>query len=155
MSHSKVSDITYTRLETQKYITSPLFTDEEVSLLFALRSKCVRECKANFRSMYSEVNCELCTDNKPDDQPHILQCTPLSDQLKSIELSMKKVEYSDIYSDPHKQKEVTVMISKLIDIKKKLIESKQKLEMDPSTLSDQVLKTSYNLHCTVNYSFGK
>ena len=36
MSHTKVSDIAYTRLETQKYITSPLFTDEEVSLLFAL-----------------------------------------------------------------------------------------------------------------------
>ena len=40
-THSKVKDVPYRKLETQKYMTSPLFTDEEVALLFAMRSKCV------------------------------------------------------------------------------------------------------------------
>ena len=53
--HSKVRDIKYTKLKTQKYMTSPLFSDEEVALLFAMRSKCVRECRTNFSSMYNET----------------------------------------------------------------------------------------------------
>ena len=34
--HSKVKDIKYTKLETQQYMKSPLFTNEEVSLLYKL-----------------------------------------------------------------------------------------------------------------------
>ena len=63
--HSKVKGIQYSTLETQGYITSPLFSDSEVSLLFAMRSMCVRECKANFSSQYrstQEVYCTLCTE---------------------------------------------------------------------------------------------
>ena len=62
--HSKVRIINYTALETQGYIKSQLFTDKEVALLFSLRSKCLKECNANFKSQCKETNemlCILCT----------------------------------------------------------------------------------------------
>ena len=58
--HSKVRIINYTALETQGYIKSQLFTDKEVALLFSLRSKCLKECNANFKSQCKETNEMLC-----------------------------------------------------------------------------------------------
>ena len=156
--HSKVRDIKYTKLETQKYMTSPLFSDEEVSLLFAMRSKCVRECRANFSSMYdeTEILCKLCTERKRDDQPHVLQCNTLNSKLESDEVATGKISYQDIFGNHIKQKEVTTLFSKLISIKKTMAENNDKNIMDPSTLSYEVLKTSYYLQPSiVNYSFGK
>ena len=157
-THSKVKDIQYDKLETQRYMTSPLFSDEEVSLLFALRSKCVRECKANFSSMYSEngILCVLCTENKSDDQPHLLQCKAIARNLNSDEVARGQISYMDIYGDHNKQKAATALLSKLVNIKKTMTENSQPSALDPSTLSDLVLKFSYDLHdCIVDYSSGK
>ena len=51
-NHSKVKDIKYSKLETQKYLTSQLFTNKETSLLFGLRTKTARTFKANFSNLY-------------------------------------------------------------------------------------------------------
>ena len=95
-THSKVKDVPYRKLETQKYMTSPLFTDEEVALLFA---KCVRECKANFSSMFNDGDllCLLCAEKKTDVQPHILQCKAISRKLNSHKVAKGKISYMDIY----------------------------------------------------------
>ena len=157
-THSKVRDIVYTKLETQRYLTSPLFSDEEVSLLFAIRSQCVRECRANFSSMHSEIEilCKLCTKKKRDDQPHILQCNTLNSKLETEELATGEISYQDIYGNHIRQKEVTSLFSKLLSIKKKFDEKDDQNIKDPSTLSTEVLKTSYNLQPSiVNFSSGK
>ena len=152
-THSKVKDVPYRKFETQKYMTSPLFTDEEVALLFAMRSKCVRECKANFSSMFNagDLLCLLCTEKKTDDQPHTLQCKAINRNLNSDEVARGKISYLDIFEDHIKQKEVTALFSKLLNIKKTVTENSQPTIMVPSSLS-----VCYNLHdCTVNYSSGK
>ena len=73
-NHSKIKDIQFTKLETQNYMTSPLFQNSEVCLLFALRSKYV-DCKANFKSQYRNTHllCDYCTESD-DTQQHILLC---------------------------------------------------------------------------------
>ena len=74
----------------------------------------------------------------------------------SDDVARGKISYMDIYEDHLKQKEVTALFSKLLNIKKTMTEKSQPTILDPSTSSDLVLKTSYNLHdCTVNYSSGK
>ena len=158
VTHSKVKDVPYKKFETQKYLTSPLFTDEEVALLFAVRSKCLRECKANFSSMYSaeDLLCMLCTEKETDDQPHILSCKALSKNLNSDEVTRSKISYLDIFEDHIKQKEVTTLISNLLNIKKTMTQNSQQTTIDPSILSNLMLKTSYNLHdCIDDYSSGK
>ena len=114
-THSKVKDVPYRKLETQKYMTSPLFTDEEVALLFAMRSKCIQECKANFSSMFNDGDllCLLCAEKKTDVQHHILQCKAISRKLNSHEVARGKISYMDIYEDHLKQKKFTALFSKL------------------------------------------
>ena len=53
-SHSKVRSIEYKKLETQKYLTSPIFSNEDVEVLFALRSRALN-CKANFKNKCKET----------------------------------------------------------------------------------------------------
>ena len=58
--HSKVRDIVYNKFETQTYMKSPLFMDEEVNLLHELRSRAV-PVKCNLNSMYTNnLLCPLC-----------------------------------------------------------------------------------------------
>ena len=76
-SHSKVKHIKFTELKMQEYLKSPTFTDEETSLLFALRSRTNESFKANFRNLYNNVvPCPLdCWENEEtveDTQPHLL-----------------------------------------------------------------------------------
>ena len=46
----KVKNIQYKKLETKAYIRNPLFTNNDISLLSALRSHTVRDIKCNFPS---------------------------------------------------------------------------------------------------------
>ena len=81
-THSKVKDIKYDKLETQPYLKSYLFSNEETSLLFALRTKTARMFKGNFSNLFGgKVECPLkCWDlamHEPapqDSQEHILVC---------------------------------------------------------------------------------
>ena len=90
-THSKVKDIEYSNLETQKYLKSPLFSDSEVSLLFSLRSKYI-QFKSNFKSMYNEedMSCPLC-EQDIDNQKHILKCSVLSAHHKTREVAEMKL----------------------------------------------------------------
>ena len=45
---SKVKHIVYNKLTTQNYMLSPMFTNHEVNLLYALRSRSTK-CKANYK----------------------------------------------------------------------------------------------------------
>ena len=82
--HSKVKNIKYSELKTQPYLTSPLFTNEETKLLFALRTRMVKCTKANFSNLYNgNVNCPLnCwSQGQPpceDTQQHLLCCPQLN-----------------------------------------------------------------------------
>ena len=97
-----------------------MFSDSEVSLLFALRSKCVKVCKANFRSHFKytqDILCKFCDENKADDQPHMLECKELNKHVISDELAKQQVIYNDIFEDPEKQKQTTSLFSKLLQIR--------------------------------------
>ena len=66
IKHSKIKTIPYYSLETQPYMTSPIFNNEEVNTLHALRSRYVN-VKANFSSKYqNNMLCPLCLLNNDD-----------------------------------------------------------------------------------------
>ena len=54
--HSKIKTIPYSSLETQPYMTSPIFNNEEVNTLHALRSRYVN-VKAKYQN---NMLCPLC-----------------------------------------------------------------------------------------------
>ena len=77
---TKVRSIRYSKLEIQPYLQSDM-TEEEKHMLTAIRSKCVREIKANFPNMYRLCqHCPLsCEAEHPqeDTQDHVFQCSKL------------------------------------------------------------------------------
>ena len=153
--HSKIKHIRYDTLCVQNYMVSPIFPNEEVNLLHALRSR-TTECRANFKQKYihSNILCTLCQ-LENEDQQHILQCSIILREYNSDEVAQSSVKYDDIFSeDVHKQKEVTSLFLKLFEIRKKLNEDKTSQE-DPSSARVE-LDLSNNLHpCTVYSSPGK
>ena len=109
---------------------SSIFTNEEVNLLHALRSRSI-QCKVNFRGLHGDnLSCPLCQDESQDDQPHILTCVALRRLLRSDNVANSDVKYDDIFGNIYQQKEVTVLFGKLIDIRKQLIDEQQQLQIN-------------------------
>ena len=152
--HSKVKDIKYPKFAVQSYMTSPIFYNDEVNLLYALRSRYLN-VKANFRSKYpNNILCPLCQ-NETDDQQHILDCSVLKRKFETRETVTNQCEYEDIFADHKKQKEITHLFSKLIKIRNKLVDENLCLVSAPST-SAEVLEDNDNLPISiVHYSLGK
>ena len=153
--HSKIKHIVYKKLETQKYMLSPLFSDEEVNLLHSLRSRSI-DCKANYSNMYKDddMMCILCK-TECCNQQHIMQCSVLIDKFKTDEIAKHKVMYEHIFDeDVHKQKVVTSLFKNLLEIRKQ--KTQDLLEkQNPSTTSEELRRSIDLQPCIVYSSFGK
>ena len=121
-SHSKIKDIKYSKIQPQEYMISPIFTNEEVSFLFSLRSRMIK-VSANFPSSASNNLCPLCNKVK-DDQQHLLNCQILREKYTSKYTSRHFSKYEDIFSENiYKQKEITNLCMKLFKLRENIIES--------------------------------
>ena len=114
-SHSKIKDIKFKELKTQHYLRSPFFSNSEISLLYALRSRTEEKFKANFRNRYANVApCpfKCWTEGEAvaeDTQQHLLVCSKLRTEFQSEELAKGQVVYEDIFGEVNKQKEAVVL----------------------------------------------
>ena len=139
-------------MNTQSYLTSPMFSNKEVNLLHALRSRC------NFSSKYKDnLSCPVClVESESDDQQHILNCNILKKKLRTKITANNRVAYSDIFGDVIKQKEVTFLFMQLLTIREELLDKNLCCKTAPSN-SDafELLEISDNLQpCTVRWSSG-
>ena len=53
--HSKVKDLSYQRLESQEYIKSGLFSNDELEMLFSMISKMIK-VTCNFPGLFNDKN---------------------------------------------------------------------------------------------------
>ena len=73
-SHSKIRSIKYSKLYMQPYMKSELFSKDDISLLFSLRSRTVRGIKNDFSEHFKpNLSCPLCS-NHLDSLPEVLSC---------------------------------------------------------------------------------
>ena len=152
-THSKICNINYTEFKTQNYMTSPIFTNIEVNILHALRSKMVN-VKMNFKSKYSDLSCPICLKHE-DDQPHVLKCDVLNSRIISNEASRNKIEYDDIFKEVFKQKEITNLYQRLLSIRSEEENNNTSRQAAPST-SGGVLENNDNIPTSiVHYFSGK
>ena len=134
-------------------MTSPIFTNIEVNMLHALRSRMVN-VKMNFKSKYSDVSCPICMKHD-DDQPHVLKCEVLTSRMISSEAASDKIEYEDIFKEVKKQKEVTNLFLKLYNIRTEE-ENRNESRQAALSTSAEVLKNDDNIHRSiVHYFSGK
>ena len=127
IGHSKVRDIKYETLEKQPYLTSPLFTNEDVNTLSNLRSHTTRGIRDNFQNLYkNNLNCPLkCwpSDAPPvqDTQQHLLFCSRLEiDQNTTVTTDV--VQYDDIYGNVTQQKVAATLFTQLLACRNKLLD---------------------------------
>ena len=155
--HTKIKNIQYSKFETQSYLTSPMFSNKEVNLLHALRSRSVN-VKCNFSSKYKDnLSCPVClVESESDDQQHILNCTILNKKLRTKITANNRVAYSDIFGDVLKQKEVTYLYMQLLTIREELLDKNLCWRTAPSNSDTfELLEISDNLQpCTVRWSSG-
>ena len=118
--HSKVKHIKYKKLEIQPYILCEELNNEEVNTLFALRSRMTR-VKMNFSNQYkNNLFCTLGC-NRSEDQQHLLECEHILDRLED-KYSLAEIEYSDIFGTIQDQVPITKIFSKILKIRKDLME---------------------------------
>ena len=73
-------------------------------------------------------NLECSIDGCPvdiEDQKHLLQCKPLLEKL-ILMTNLKNASYSDIFACVKKQKTITDVFIKLIDIRNKILDEKHR-----------------------------
>jgi hypothetical protein len=116
--HSKVNAIIYKKFEPQKYITSGTFNNDQIYLLFKLRTRMV-DVKRNFKNLYNnEMSCRLC-DKEEETQMHLLKCEIIA--LNCPEVN-ELVKYQDLFSDNViKQHKATKLFQTILDSWSKMI----------------------------------
>ena len=105
----KLQDLNYDKLRTQEYLINGQFSQEEINLLFALRSKSYA-AKMNFKRMNKgDLKCIFQCDQL-ETQLHIFKnCRPIQNQLKYIQTM--KIE--NIYGTVSQQKEAISVFIKI------------------------------------------
>ena len=114
-THSKIKYIKYKKLETQPYITSEIFSNEEVQLLFSLRTR-MTNVKSNFSSKFQQN--PLCTFGctAEENQNHLLDCEAILNRLED-KSELAEIEYSDLFQDIEQQIQITKMFAKIFKIR--------------------------------------
>ena len=128
-NHSKVRHIKYTQLKPQAYLKSSAFTNDDVKLIFALRTRMSEDFKANFSNKYfGNIFCPLsCKDQNgqlsPDSQQHLLDCD--IDRYIDAETLRKKqqINYNDLFCESiQKMKNMISIYKILMEVKKNITE---------------------------------
>merc|ERR1719300_603417 len=103
--HSKVKHIKYTQLKTQAYLKSQLFSNDDVKLIFALRTRTAEQFKANFPNKYQgRISCPMqCKDVNgdiiADTQQHLLSCDIGKFAESIIQIKKVNANYEHLFGD--------------------------------------------------------
>ena len=116
---TKISSIRYNKLELQDYLRTTV-NKEVMNTITALRSRCVRNIKANFPNMNKSCpHCPLkCSTENPheDTQEHILTCTVLGGSNVDMEF---------VHAGSVDQRKLGEAVSKLMVRRAQLLEGEQ------------------------------
>ena len=116
-NHIKIKHIEYEQFQMQPYLTSHLFSNDEVSTLFNLRASTINGYKSSTSSMYRKnMGCKLgCLE--VDSPAHTLQCGVIRRHIGSKHTVVK---FDDIFSNTDKQR---IVLSQFIlkDVKRSVL----------------------------------
>ena len=141
LRHSKVKDIKYETFKCQPYLSSGMFSNEEVSILASLRSHTLRTIRGNFKNFYQgNLSCPLkCwpEGSTPlnDTQEHLLVCSRLDVQPQTT-LACGAIKYDDIYGSRAEQKAVTSVVKQCMETRNQLLEQDKQPTSGPSSTLD-------------------
>ena len=132
-------------------MTSPIFTNIEVNLLHALRSRMVN-VKMNFKSKYSDLSCSLCSAHE-DNQPNVLNCKVLKSKMNRDDIATHKIVYEDIFKGTRRQKEITHLYQKLLNIRREEENENTTCGAAPSIYT-KMLENDDNIQTSIVHHFS-
>ena len=117
--HGKLSHLSYTNFELQKYIKLHDLTVPEMTTIFAFRVR-MKLFGENFRADGVITSCPLCK-NHIDSQDLIGECIVIKNRFKEDILSHVKNVYSE-----HQTIESLRMVIRVLDFREEMIDKKVK-----------------------------
>ena len=121
--HSKVKNIKYHKLQMQPYMMHPCMNSDDIALLFALRTRCVRGIRNDFREMFSTIRCELC-DKHDDTLPNLLMCEQLTHVPRNGSI------YLDVFSQSvQNQKESMLQYRGLLKAREGILKKREEANL--------------------------
>ena len=113
--HTKMDNISYSKLETQKYLLSKTMFPEISKFLYKCRTRML-DVKCNFKNLYKCLLCPLC-EKEEDSQEHIMNCEIIND-------GENENEYLDIFgTNIEKQVKVARVLMEALEERRKIIEA--------------------------------
>ena len=121
---SKMRDITYDKLETQTYMNSPDFTQDQISLLLSLRTRTVKGIRMDFGNMFGQKGCALPGCTAPADTlAHVLRCEILKDEVSNT-TQEQTMQYKDVFAqDIATLKAITTRYAVLLQARERILDS--------------------------------
>ena len=80
--------------------------------------------KINYRSMFTDLNCNFCDAGVPQSDSHLLDCTKIIEDCSALS-NNNSVEYEDIFGTEQQQIEAIRVFMKVFETKAKLEEENQ------------------------------
>ena len=118
--HSKIRDIKYKNLKIQSYILSDQLSNEDVCMLFALRSRMIK-VKRNFSNQFGQnLSCTLGC-RFEESQNHLLKCEYILNKMDDKDV-LTDCEYSDLFGNIEEQVEIAKIFSEILKIREELLQ---------------------------------
>ena len=115
---SKLNEVEYKSLEIQPYLTNKMFNNEEINLLYSMRSRC-HPSKLNFRKFHAKnLKCTFGCDSFEDQKHNFQSCNPILSQMKS----KHNGKYEDIFGKVCEQKNAISEFIKIETVRKEMKE---------------------------------
>ena len=103
--HNKIKHIQYKKLRFQPYILIQNLTDNDVNILFSLRSRMI-QVKRNFKNNFKQnLQCSFGC-KVEENQQHQLECKTILDILGDEKFMLAECEYSDIFGKLEDQEKI-------------------------------------------------
>ena len=126
-------------------MTSSIFTNNMVTLLFNLRSSMTKGFRSNFSSIFKgDMRCKLnCKDLEAvDSQNHLLECGELLEKLTPQDLiTAEGVEYHDIFGTLELQGKAVLVLARMLELREETLE-RQRLPVGQNTGPDSAITNS-------------
>ena len=91
------------------------FKTQEKQLLFGLRTR-MSNVKLNFKTMYSDLTYNLCEENIPQSDSHLLECLRIINNCPVLS-NDTSVEYEDLFGDISEQLNATKLYREVFEAK--------------------------------------
>ena len=116
----------------ENYLTSGLFNNKQISMLFNLRCQTLKNIKNYFHNLYKgDITCPFKCSNEIDSQEHVIKCHKIVSNMNSNQkMDLNNVKCQDIFGNTHEQLEVTKVFQTMIGIRDRL----QKRDQEPACL---------------------